>query len=477
MPTTDQARADPDPANRDPNYPTNNNRLMRYEESVDNGQGGWTLTRTVKYVYYITGHASNIIIKDAADPWHRGLALYYTSAGKLWRAVWEQWQVNEQQQVTDYTRTGGREFYYDGPRERYLSRAMDVSSEYPSQWKPTQEPQLWTDYLGDEPAGDFAVVEKQDPQQRWYIESRTETLGYVPGYGTHAQQDAQTGATRYLHGDLIRSTMLTTDEGGLPDETLAYTAFGEPVTAAGLGWPPTSATRYRYAGGYGYEDDLLSVQGASTSLGPILLQHVGYRWYQAGTGRFIQRDPLGLLAGSLNLYQYCHGNPVTCIDPTGLWDFWRGVIGGVVGGVVGALVGGLTGGPAGAVAGAISGGIGGAIGGGFSSSGGQAAAIGAVGGITAGFAGGLGGALAGAGRVGAGAAVGIAAGAAGGAVGAAVSGGNPVVGAVGGGLTGGLNASVGAMSAEGAANAIRGLGALFGSLVGHDVQCLVDVFK
>jgi len=97
---------DTDLANRDPNYPTNNNRLTRYAESVDNGQGGGTVTRTVKYVYYITGHASNIIVKDVGQgaefDWYRGLALCCASAGELCRAVWKQWQLNEQQQGSGY---------------------------------------------------------------------------------------------------------------------------------------------------------------------------------------------------------------------------------------------------------------------------------------------------------------------------------------------------------------------------------------
>jgi uncharacterized protein RhaS with RHS repeats len=49
---------------------------------------------------------------------------------------------------------------------------------------------------------------------------------------------------------------------------------------------------------------------------PILLLHVGERWYQPGTGRFIQRDPIGI-RGGLNVYAYVSGSPVAQIDPTG----------------------------------------------------------------------------------------------------------------------------------------------------------------
>ena len=221
--------------------------------------------------------------------------------------------MNEQQQVTDYARTGGREFYYDGPRQRYLSRAMDVSDENPDNWKPTPEPQLWTDYLGDDPYADFAVTETwNEPLQRWEVAAPTETLGYLSGYGTHAQQDAQTGATRYLHADLIRSTMLTTDEGGTAVSAVSYTAFGEPI-----GDPEALGTRYRYAGGWGYEDDLLHLDGAPGTK-PIVLLHVGWRWYDPSLGRFVQRDPLGL-AGGLNPYDYVRNAPLTRIDPYGIF--------------------------------------------------------------------------------------------------------------------------------------------------------------
>ena len=50
---------------------------------------------------------------------------------------------------------------------------------------------------------------------------------------------------------------------------------------------------------------------------PITLQHVGWRWYQPDTGRFTQRDPIGI-RGGLNVYEYCGGNPVAEGDPEGL---------------------------------------------------------------------------------------------------------------------------------------------------------------
>ena len=44
-----------------------------------------------------------------------------------------------------------------------------------------------------------------------------------------------------------------------------------------------------------------------------------HRWYDPGTGRFVNRDPLGY-GGGLNVYGYAGGNPITHSDPSGLQD-------------------------------------------------------------------------------------------------------------------------------------------------------------
>ncbi|HUU97553.1 MAG TPA: RHS repeat-associated core domain-containing protein [Phycisphaerae bacterium] len=152
------------------------------------------------------------------------------------------------------------------------------------------------------PNGDFDVTLdlQGDPVE-------TEQMRYLEGFGLPAQQKCGTGATQCLHGDLIRSTMLTTGQGGTAVSAVSYTAFGELIGTA-------PETRYQYAGGWGYEtggfgDDpgLLVLEGAPATA-PITLQHVGFRWYDPSIGRFIQRDPIGIWGG-LNVYSYLGNNP------------------------------------------------------------------------------------------------------------------------------------------------------------------------
>jgi RHS repeat-associated protein len=200
-------------------------------------------------------------------------------------------------------------------------------------WNVTQEPNeppvftagdsTWTDYLGPQPYVDY-TIDEGDP---------SEVMRYLAGFGVHAQEDvAQSpSAVRFLHGDLTRSTMMTTDTSATVVSRVAYTAFGDPVTADGqggwrVGWPMGAGgigvppvTRYQYDGGWGYESGLISLFGEDETLPPVTLQHVGWRWYQPGIGRFVQRDPIGL-GGGLNVYAYVESNPLLAVDPMGLFN-------------------------------------------------------------------------------------------------------------------------------------------------------------
>ncbi|NOT02698.1 MAG: hypothetical protein HOP29_19000 [Phycisphaerales bacterium] len=104
----------------------------------------------------------------------------------------------------------------------------------------------------------------------------------------------------------------------------------------------TADTRYQYVGQHGYE-----------TFADLPYQHVGARWYDPSTGRFLQRDPIGI-HGGMNVFEYISNAPTFATDASGLasGDFWDRLDENMGrGGNVGALVGGFVGGVAGGISG------------------------------------------------------------------------------------------------------------------------------
>jgi hypothetical protein len=230
-----------------------------------------------------------------------------------------------------------REFRYDDARARYLSADYPVVLQPEDQQpQPATLPYAGTDYLGVMPAGD-AEIDYDAQSQTWSVEDNTLYLVGIAG-----QQDATTEEVQYFHSDLLGSTSLVTDDDGervrygdcsTTGQLVSYTAFGEYValtatpdpndpnaviwSAAIGGDLPAGFPRYGYAAHYGYESGLLAVNGPNTNFPPLALQHLGWRWYDPGIGRFVQRDPIGI-AGGRNSYAYVHASPSMSVDPTEL---------------------------------------------------------------------------------------------------------------------------------------------------------------
>jgi len=190
---------------------------------------------------------------------------------------------DEVHSITEFHGTGRGRYM---TRQRYTDAANFILPGT-TRWSDYDDDVIYSDYVVDEITGDI-----------------TNTTAYLPGI---AQMDSATGNVMYLHTDQIGSLRAVSTEYGEPIQRIVYTAFGETVHEDG-----TVGTRYQYAGAWGYQtsnaDDPLSNNG---------LLHVGHRYYNPSTGRFLQRDPIGIWGG-LNVYEYVSSSPTVAVDPDGL---------------------------------------------------------------------------------------------------------------------------------------------------------------
>jgi RHS repeat-associated protein len=90
------------------------------------------------------------------------------------------------------------------------------------------------------------------------------------------------------------------------DVSLASAAVGKGPLAPGMISDPDGMDNP-----IGYDGYVFDVESG--------LYSVRFRWYDTTLGRWVERDPLGHMAGS-NLYQYCSDTPQVRIDGSGLFD-------------------------------------------------------------------------------------------------------------------------------------------------------------
>jgi RHS repeat-associated protein len=113
----------------------------------------------------------------------------------------------------------------------------------------------------------------------------------------------------YYHNDHLGTPQVLTDNTQTIAWKAVYTPFGEAVASI-----QTVENPFRFPGQY-YDSE--------TGL------HYNYfRYYDPTTGRYVTPDPIGL-EGGINLFVYVQNNPVSNIDPFGLWTVAIGVSGSV----------------------------------------------------------------------------------------------------------------------------------------------------
>lgn len=105
--------------------------------------------------------------------------------------------------------------------------------------------------------------------------------------------------TVFYHQDGLGSVTDLTDSAGATAKSYSYDAYGTIVDQTG-----TLEQPYTYTG-----REFDSESG---------LYYYRARHYDPTAGRFLQKDPIGINGGDLNLYAYAANNPLDAIDPTGL---------------------------------------------------------------------------------------------------------------------------------------------------------------
>ncbi len=109
------------------------------------------------------------------------------------------------------------------------------------------------------------------------------------------------GQTYYLGYDQIGTLRAVSNEYGTIVKRVEYDTFGNVLSDSNV----SLKVPFGFAGGL-YDPD-------------TKLTRFGYRDYDADTGKWTAKDPIGFDGGDMNLYGYVLGDPVNLIDPEGLW--------------------------------------------------------------------------------------------------------------------------------------------------------------
>jgi RHS repeat-associated protein len=133
----------------------------------------------------------------------------------------------------------------------------------------------------------------------------TDNSGYMTAIYVYAGAKLvaikESGSSYFYHYDKLGNTVALTGSTGAIANAYAYLPFGELANSLGTLYNP-----FTYVGAYG-----VMSEGSN-------IYFMKNRYYDAVSGRFLQKDPLGFGSGDFNSYAYVGSNVVNRIDPFGL---------------------------------------------------------------------------------------------------------------------------------------------------------------
>jgi RHS repeat-associated protein len=130
------------------------------------------------------------------------------------------------------------------------------------------------------------------------------------GYGDLVSQ-RRGDDSRFFHFDAIGTTRALTDADQAVTDSYIHRAFGTYVSTAG-----DTLNYFRYIGKLGYYQDYASPDGGF---------YVRRRYYAAGLGRFLSRDPVD--ETGVGEYAYVRNRVTRRRDPSGLQWWWKPIVG------------------------------------------------------------------------------------------------------------------------------------------------------
>ncbi len=265
-----------------------NDRLTKISERKDGEIASITLTRDA--AGQITAAARNLpvsalpapgVMPVSYDPAHQMTGATYDALGRLISDGLRQYTWDHGSRLIAVAgQGGGVQFTYDGLGGRISRSAGGETEEYVLNYALP-----WTA---------VSIVRSGGADRRYYV--------HLPNGVLLHSIEADGESRRFYHFDEMGNTTLLTGDAGAVTDAYAVTPYGEHVAHAGSSTQP-----FVYHGAYGV------MREGSTDL-----YYMRARYYDAGWGRFLTRDPvLTLDPLAVNPYQFAGANPLFYIDPTG----------------------------------------------------------------------------------------------------------------------------------------------------------------